>query len=84
MSTRSLIDGLNQNLAGELGTIIRYINQAGHCEGPAGLELRRMFAEEIQDETGHAQFLCERHVFDCLGVIGRESANHQHGFFELS
>jgi bacterioferritin len=58
-STQELIDGLNEDLAAELGTIIRYNYQASKCFGPAGVRLRDMFEHEIEDETGHARFLSD-------------------------
>jgi bacterioferritin len=59
MSTQELIDGLNEDLAAELGTIIRYNYQASKCFGPAAVKLRDMFEDEIKDETGHARFLSD-------------------------
>jgi hypothetical protein len=47
MSKDALIEGLNKDLAGELGTIIRYNYQAGRAEGPIGEHLRAMFRREI-------------------------------------
>ena len=54
-----LIEGLNEDLAGELGTIIRYNYQAGLAQGPLGEHLREMFRSEIPDELGHAAFLTD-------------------------
>jgi bacterioferritin len=54
-----LVKGLNQDLAGELGTIIRYNWQASKAFGPSGAELRELFTEEIPDELGHASFLMD-------------------------
>jgi len=59
MSNDALIQGLNEDLAGELGTIIRYNYQAGRAEGPIGEHLREMFRREIPDELGHAAFLTD-------------------------
>ncbi len=59
MTTEQLIEGLNEDLAAELGTIIRYNYQASKCFGPGGVEVREMFEEEIRDETGHARFLSD-------------------------
>jgi bacterioferritin len=59
MSKDELIRGLNEDLAAEWGTIIRYTYQAANSFGVLGLELREMFAEEIQDELGHASFLTD-------------------------
>lgn len=54
-----LINGLNEDLAGELGTIIRYTIQSSKAHGPQGLELRKMLSAEIQDELEHASFLAD-------------------------
>lgn len=59
MSNEKLIAGLNEDLAGELGTIIRYNYQAGRMEGLAGNALRAMFREEMADELGHAAYLTD-------------------------
>jgi bacterioferritin len=60
MSTKEeLIEGLNEDLAAELGTVIRYTYQAGKSFGFLGVELRELFAEETQDELGHAAFLTD-------------------------
>ncbi|MFO7589056.1 MAG: ferritin-like domain-containing protein [Gemmatimonadota bacterium] len=59
MKRQQLIDGLNEDLAAELGTIIRYNYQAGKSEGPVGRTLRTMFREEAEDELGHAAFLTD-------------------------
>ena len=59
MSKDTLIKGLNEDLAGELGTIIRYNYQAGRAEGLIGEHLRAMFRQEIPDELGHAAFLTD-------------------------
>jgi bacterioferritin len=54
-----LIAGLNEDLAGELGTVIRYTYQAGKAMGPAGETVRALLREEIPDELGHAAFLTD-------------------------
>jgi bacterioferritin len=59
MSKEDLIRGLNEDLAAEWGTVIRYTYQAGKSFGFLGIELREMFEEEIQDELGHAAFLTD-------------------------
>jgi bacterioferritin len=59
MSKEDLIQGLNEDLAAEWGTVIRYTYQAGKSFGVLGIELREMFKEEIQDELGHAAFLTD-------------------------
>jgi bacterioferritin len=59
MSLQELIKGLNEDLAAEWGTVMRYTYQAGKSFGILGIELREMFAEEVQDELGHAAFLTD-------------------------
>jgi bacterioferritin len=59
MSKEDLIKGLNEDLAAEWGTVIRYTYQAGQSFGLMGLELRELFEEEIADELGHASFLTD-------------------------
>lgn len=59
MSKDAFIAGLNDDLAAEWGTIIRYTYQAGKSFGIVGAELREMFARETEDELGHATFLTD-------------------------
>jgi bacterioferritin len=59
MSLQELIKGLNEDLAAEWGTVMRYTYQAGKSFGILGIELREMLAEEVQDELGHAAFLTD-------------------------
>lgn len=60
MSTKeTLIQGLNEDLAAEYGTVIRYTYQSGKAFGLMGAELRELLAEEIVDELGHAAFLTD-------------------------
>ena len=60
MTTKTeLLEGLNNDLAGEWGTIMRYTYQSGKAFGLRGAELRDIFEEEIQDELGHATFLTD-------------------------
>ena len=59
MSKETLIRGLNEDLAAEWGTVIRYTYQAGKAFGLLGAELRELFQEESQDELGHAAFLTD-------------------------
>jgi bacterioferritin len=54
-----LIKGLNEDLAAELGTVIRYTYQAGLSFGVMGIEMREMFDEEREDELGHASYLTD-------------------------
>ncbi len=60
MSTKEeLIKGLNEDLAAELGTVIRYTYQSSKATGFAGFELREILETEIQDELGHAAYLMD-------------------------
>ena len=59
MTKEDLIKGLNDDLAAELGTVIRYTYQAAYSFGTTGLELREMFEHETEDEIGHAKFLSD-------------------------
>ena len=59
MSKDNLIKGLNEDLAAELGTVIRYTYQAAKCYGLLAAELRELLKEEAQDELGHATYLMD-------------------------
>lgn len=59
MSKEELIQGLNEDLAAEWGTVMRYTCQASQAYGLLGAELREILAREVQDELGHATFLTE-------------------------
>lgn len=59
MSKEELIKGLNEDLAAELGTVIRYTYQSSKAMGFAGFELREILEDEIADELGHAAFLMD-------------------------
>lgn len=65
MNKDTLIQGLNQDLAAELGTVIRYTYQSAKCCGLLAAELRKLLAKEAQDELGHATFLMD--VIEDLG-----------------
>jgi bacterioferritin len=59
MAKEDLIHALNEDLAAEWVTVIRYTYQAGKAFGLLGIELRKMLEEEVQDELGHASFLTD-------------------------
>jgi bacterioferritin len=59
MTKQEFIKGLNEDLASEWGTVIRYTYQAGKCFSILGAELREMLLREVQDELGHATFLTD-------------------------
>jgi bacterioferritin len=59
VTKEQLINGLNEDLAAEWGTIIRYTYQSSKALGLRGAELREIFEKEIPDELGHAKFLTD-------------------------
>jgi len=62
VSREQLIKVLNEDLAKELGTIIRYNDQAARIKGLKGHEVRELLVLEIQDEVGHARYLADKIV----------------------
>lgn len=62
MDKQTLIDHLNEDLAGELSAIIQYITYAAKATGPFRPELAEFFLAEVADEQGHAQFLANKIV----------------------
>jgi bacterioferritin len=62
MDKQTLIDNLNQDLAGELSAIIQYITYAAKATGPYRPELAQFFLAEVADEQLHAQFLANKIV----------------------
>ena len=62
MDKQTLIDHLNQDLAGELSAIIQYITYAAKATGPYRPQLAAFFLEEVADEQLHAQFLANKIV----------------------
>jgi bacterioferritin len=64
---KSLIDGLNEDLAAEYQAVIMYRTYASLVSGPYRPELRSFFESEIPDELGHAAFLADKLV--ALGAV---------------
>lgn len=62
MDKQTLIDHLNEDLAGELGAIIQYITYAAKATGPYRPQLSAFFLQEVMDEQMHAQFLANKIV----------------------
>lgn len=62
MNKQTLIDHLNDDLAGELGAIIQYITYAAKATGPYRPQLAQFFLTEVADEQLHAQFLANKIV----------------------
>ena len=60
MDKKTLIDGLNRDLAGEFQAIIMYIHYAASATGVDRIELAEFFEKEIQDELRHALFLANK------------------------
>lgn len=55
-----LLEGLNQDLAGEFQAILMYTTYSALLTGPYRRELRALFQAEITDELGHAQFIADK------------------------
>lgn len=62
MDKQTLIDHLNQDLAGELGAIIQYLTYAAKATGPYRPQLAQFFITEVADEQMHAQYLANKIV----------------------
>lgn len=62
MDKQTLIDNLNQDLAGELSAIIQYLTYAAKATGPYRPQLSAFFLTEADDEQLHAQFLANKIV----------------------
>lgn len=62
MDKQTLIDHLNDDLAGELSAIIQYLTYAAKATGPYRPELAAFFLAEVTDEQTHAQFLANKIV----------------------
>ncbi|MCA9962446.1 MAG: ferritin-like domain-containing protein, partial [Anaerolineales bacterium] len=59
---QTLINNLNEDLAGELSAIIQYITYAAKATGPYRPQLTQFFLAEVADEQLHAQFLANKIV----------------------
>ncbi len=79
MSKEDLITGLNEDLAAELGTVIRYTYQAAKCYGLVAAELRELLKKEAQDELGHATYL-----MDVIADLGGEPTTTPKPFDKLT
>jgi len=62
MDKKTLIDHLNEDLAGEFGAIIQYLTYAAKATGPYRPQLAQFFLAEVADEQMHAQFLANKIV----------------------
>jgi bacterioferritin len=62
MDKQTLIDKLNEDLAGELGAIVQYLTYAAKATGPYRPQLAQFFLAEVTDEQMHAQYLANKIV----------------------
>lgn len=62
MDKNTLIEKLNEDLAGELSAIAQYIVYAAKATGPYRPQLSEFFLAEVVDEQAHAQFLANKIV----------------------
>ncbi|MFQ5733838.1 MAG: bacterioferritin [Planctomycetaceae bacterium] len=62
MDKQTLIQRLNEDLAGELSAIVQYITYAAKSTGPYRPQLAQFFLAEVADERVHAQFLANKIV----------------------
>lgn len=57
---KTLIDGLNEDLAHEYAAVISYTHHAAVVSGLARPILKELFEKEAQDELTHASYLSEK------------------------
>ena len=62
MDRQTMIQRLNEDLAGEFGAIIQYLTYAAKATGPYRPQLSQFFLAEVADEQLHAQFLANKIV----------------------
>jgi bacterioferritin len=62
MDKNTMIQRLNEDLAGELGAIVQYITYAAKTTGPYRPELSKFFLAEVTDEQTHASYLANKIV----------------------
>jgi bacterioferritin len=62
MVNKALLEGLNHALNREVTTFLRYMLQSAMIKGATWQPLRGMYAEEVQDEVGHALYLANQIV----------------------
>lgn len=62
MDKQTMIDRLNEDLAGEFGAVIQYLTYAAKATGPYRPQLAQFFLEEVTDEQLHAQYLANKIV----------------------
>ena len=79
MNKQTLIDHLNEDLAGEFSAIIQYLTYAAKATGPYRPQLVQFFLAEVADEQLHAQFLANKIV-----ALGGEPTSHARAVPEAS
>ena len=57
---KELIDGLNQDLAGEYNAIISYLQYSAKVRGQSRPQIVDFLQSEIPDEQRHAQYLADK------------------------
>jgi bacterioferritin len=62
MNKHTMIEHLNEDLAGEFSAIIQYLTYAAKATGPYRPQLAQFFLTEVADEQLHAQFLANKIV----------------------
>jgi len=62
MDTKTLVEHLNNDLAGELSAIIQYLTYAAKASGPYRPQLVQFYMAEVADEQAHAQYLANKIV----------------------
>ncbi len=60
MDKKTMVDHLNEDLAGEFSAIIQYITYAAKATGPYRPQLVQFYLTEVADEQAHAQFLANK------------------------
>jgi bacterioferritin len=60
ITKQELIEGLNEDLAGEFQAVILYTTYAAAVTGPHRPMLKQFFSAEVPDELAHAQFLADK------------------------
>ena len=60
VNKEELVELLNGDLSREYQAIITYIQYSASVTGPYRQELKQFFANEIPDETRHAQYLADK------------------------
>lgn len=75
-SHKELINGLNEDLANEVGAAILYLYQTSVATGWEGEELREFLAPDIAAEMAHATFLAEK-IAALGGTPTMEPARHK-------